>query len=66
MINGIRVQFAFFWNLNCHPGCDPVDTTTGHSQRLAALAKVTAHELSEAPTRPPSGRLVRRQWSGER
>ena len=53
-INGTPVQFAFFWNLNGDPGCDPVDNTTGHSQGLAALANVTAHELSEARTDPAS------------
>jgi hypothetical protein len=49
------VQFAFFFNLDGDPGCDPGDSTTGHSQGLAALANVTAHELSEArsdPTNP--------------
>jgi hypothetical protein len=48
------VQFAFFWNLDGDPGCDPVDTTTGHSQGLAALANVSGHELSEARTDPAS------------
>jgi hypothetical protein len=49
---GTPVQFAFFWNLDGDPGCDPGDTTTGHSQGLAALANVTAHELAEARTDP--------------
>jgi hypothetical protein len=53
-INGIRVEFAFFWSLDNDPGCDPGDTTTGHSQGLAALANVSAHELSEARTDPAS------------
>ena len=53
-INGIRVQFAFFWRLDGDPGCDPGDTTTGHSQGLAALGNVSAHELSEAMTDPAS------------
>ncbi|MES2149486.1 MAG: hypothetical protein V4508_06795 [Pseudomonadota bacterium] len=48
------VQFAFFFNLDGDAGCDPADTTTGHSQGLAALANVTAHELSEAMTDPAS------------
>ena len=51
----IPVQFAFFFNLDGDSGCDPADTTTGHSQGLAALANVSAHELSEArsdPTNP--------------
>ena len=53
-INGTRVQFAFFWSLDGDPGCDPGDTTTGHSQGLAALGNVTAHELSEARSDPSS------------
>ncbi len=50
--NGVGVQFAFFWKLDGDAGCDPVDNTTGHSQGLAALANVAAHELSEARTDP--------------
>ena len=53
-INGKPVQFAFFFNLDGDPGCDPGDTTTGHSQGLAALANVSAHELSEARSDPAS------------
>jgi hypothetical protein len=53
-IGGTPVQFAFFFNLDGDAGCDPVDTTTGHSQGLAALANVTAHELSEARSDPAS------------
>jgi hypothetical protein len=49
---GVPVQFAFFWNLDGDSGCDPQDTTTGNSQGLAALANVTAHELSEARSDP--------------
>lgn len=49
---GKAVQFGFFFNLDGDPGCDPGDTTTGHSQGLAALANVTAHELSEARSDP--------------
>jgi hypothetical protein len=51
---GVPVQFAFFFNLDGDAGCDPADTTTGHSQGLAALANVTAHELSEARSDPAS------------
>ncbi len=51
---GIPVQFAFFFNLDGDAGCNPADTTTGHSQGLAALANVTAHELSEARSDPAS------------
>jgi hypothetical protein len=50
--SGVPVQFAFFFNLDGDPGCDPADTQTGHSQGLAALANVTAHELSEARSDP--------------
>jgi hypothetical protein len=49
---GVPVQFAFVWNLNGDPGCDPQDTTTGHSQGLAALANRSAVELSQARTDP--------------
>jgi hypothetical protein len=52
--HGKTVQFAFFFNLDGDPGCDPADTTTGHSQGLAALANVSAHEFSEARTDPAS------------
>ena len=53
-VNGQRIQFAFFWKLDGDAGCDPADTTTGHSQGLAALANVSAHELAEAVTDPAS------------
>jgi hypothetical protein len=46
------VQFAYFFNLDGDPGCNPQDTQTGHSQGLAALANVSAHELSEARSDP--------------
>jgi hypothetical protein len=49
---GTPVQFAFFFDLDGDAGCDPQDTTTGHSQGLAALANVSAHELSEARSDP--------------
>jgi hypothetical protein len=51
---GQRVQFAFFFKLDGDAGCDPQDTTTGHSQGLAAIANVSGHELSEALTDPAS------------
>jgi hypothetical protein len=51
-VRGVVVQFAFFFNLDGDPGCDPQDGTTGHSQGLAALANVSGHELSEAVTDP--------------
>jgi hypothetical protein len=52
-IGSTPVQFAFFFNLDNDPGCDPVDGgKLGHSQGLAALANVSGHELSEALTDP--------------
>jgi hypothetical protein len=51
---GVPVQFAFFFKLDGDPGCDPQDTSGLHSQGLAALANVSAHELSEARTDPAS------------
>jgi hypothetical protein len=51
-INGIEVQFGFFFNLDGDPGCDPQATGTGHSQGLSALANVSGHELSEMLTDP--------------
>lgn len=53
-INGVRVQYAFFWKLDGDTGCDPADTVNGHSQGLAAIANVSGHELSEAMTDPAS------------
>jgi hypothetical protein len=50
-INGIQVQFAFFWNLDGDAGCDPQSGVSG-SEGLAALANVSGHELSEARTDP--------------
>jgi hypothetical protein len=51
---GMPVQFAFFFNLDGDAGCDPQDSSGLHSQGLAALANVTAHELAEARTDPAS------------
>jgi hypothetical protein len=51
-VRGVQVEVAFFFNLDGDPGCDPGDTTTSHSQGLAALANVSGHELSEAKTDP--------------
>lgn len=48
----VPVQFAFFFNVDGDPGCDPQSTVTGESQGLAALANVSGHELSEARTDP--------------
>jgi hypothetical protein len=54
-INGVPVQFAFFFNLDGDPGCDPGAPYYGHSQGLAALANVSGHELSEVLTDPRNG-----------
>ncbi|HET8893408.1 MAG TPA: hypothetical protein VFM96_04870 [Gaiellaceae bacterium] len=52
-INGIQVEFGFFFNLDGDPGCDPnAPTNLGHSQGLSALANVSGHELSETLTDP--------------
>jgi len=50
--NGVQVQFAFFFNLDGDPGCDPGGALGGHSQGLTAIANVSGHELSEALTDP--------------
>ena len=52
--NGVTVQFAFFWNLDNDPGCNPGDTSGLHSEGLAAVSNTSAHELSEARTDPAS------------
>ena len=51
---GKALQFAFFFNLDGDPGCDPQSTVSGESQGLAAIANVSGHELSEARTDPAS------------
>jgi hypothetical protein len=51
-INGVTVQFGFFFKLDGDSGCDPGATGTGHSQGLDALANVSGHELSEMLTDP--------------
>jgi hypothetical protein len=51
-INGIQVEFGFFFSLYNDPGCNPNDTSTGHSEQLAALGNVSGHELSETMTDP--------------
>jgi hypothetical protein len=63
-INGIRVQFGFFFNLAGDPGCDPqAPTNLGHSQGLSALANVSGHELSEMLTDPQLNAWYDRQCS---
>ena len=51
---GVHVQFAYFFDLDGDPGCNPQDTSGLHSQGLAAIANVSGHELSEARTDPTS------------
>jgi len=50
--NTVGVTFGLFFNLDGDAGCDPQDTTSGHSQGIAALANVSGHELSEMVTDP--------------
>ncbi|MGZ3688984.1 MAG: hypothetical protein ACXWP5_16810 [Bdellovibrionota bacterium] len=50
--NGAQIQVAYMPNIDGISGCDPQDALSGHSQGLAALANVTAHELSETITDP--------------
>ena len=50
--SGVPVQIAYFFNLDGDSSCDPGDTSGAHSQGLAALANVTAHEVSEARSDP--------------
>jgi hypothetical protein len=51
-VNGVTVQFAFFFDLDGDPGCDPKDPSTVHSQGLEAIANVSGHEFSEMTTDP--------------
>jgi hypothetical protein len=50
--NGAPIQVAYMPDIDGIAGCDPQDTWTSHSQGLAAVANVTAHELAEAITDP--------------
>ncbi len=51
--NGVEIQVAFFFDLDGDRGCTGnLDSSTGYSQGLQALANVTAHEISEARTDP--------------
>ena len=52
---GVPVQFGFFFEIDGDPGCDPQDSSTTHSQGLAALANVSGHEYSETVTDPRNG-----------
>jgi hypothetical protein len=51
-VNSQPTQFAFFFNLDNDAGCDPQDSSGLYSEGVAALANVSAHELSEARTDP--------------
>jgi hypothetical protein len=51
-INGVTVQFAFFFKLDGDPGCDPHSPNSAQSEGLAALGNVSGHELSEMLTDP--------------
>jgi hypothetical protein len=51
-INGVAIQFGFFFSLKNDSGCDPRDTVTGHSEQTAALGNVSGHEMSEMVTDP--------------
>src|SRR5262249_37919463 len=55
MCGNVTVQFAFTFNLDGDAGCDPGSTSSQYSQGVAALANVTAHELSEARSDPTNG-----------
>jgi hypothetical protein len=50
--NGMPVLVAYMPNLDGIAGCDPGDTTSGHSQGLAALANQTSKVFSGARTNP--------------
>jgi opacity protein-like surface antigen len=50
-INGVNVQFAFFFKLDNDPGCNP-QSPTNQSEGLQALGNVSGHELSEMMTDP--------------
>jgi hypothetical protein len=50
--NGRPLNVAYVPNIDGVAGCDPGDTSTNHSQGLAALANVSAHELMETTTDP--------------
>jgi hypothetical protein len=51
-VQGVLVQFGFFFKLDGDAGCDPSDTSGLHSEGLSALANVSGHELSETLTDP--------------
>jgi hypothetical protein len=47
----VTVQFAFFFNLDNDPGCDPDSTSSVYSPGVAALANVSGHDLSRRARR---------------
>jgi hypothetical protein len=49
-INGVEVQFAFFFSLSNDPGCSPDYPSA--SPQLKALGNVSGHEWSEMETDP--------------
>jgi len=49
-INGVEVQFAFFFSLYNDPGCSP--DSPNASPQLKALGNVSGHEWSEMETDP--------------
>jgi hypothetical protein len=49
---GQTIQYAFLWNLDGDASCSAQDATTGHSEGLAAVANVSAHEVGELRTDP--------------
>jgi hypothetical protein len=51
-INGVPVQFGFFFKLDGDSGCDPESSNSAQSEGLAALGNVSGHELSEMMTDP--------------
>jgi hypothetical protein len=51
-INGVEVQFGFFFKLDGDAGCDPENPSSTQSQGLEAIGNVSGHELSEMLTDP--------------
>lgn len=51
-VGTVHIRYAFFFNLDGDPGCDPQASGIGHSQGLDALANVSGHEISEMLTDP--------------
>jgi hypothetical protein len=51
-INGVEVQFGFFFNLDGDPGCNPQSPDNGYAEGTQALVNVSGHELSEMLTDP--------------